>query len=183
MTEKSTQIVQDMKQNTKSIKETQKQIDKQSKWLLKTSELSLQTWNLLLEVIDAFGNAAKIEENKKNEFRNEFRKSFDDLEGKMKKLSKLQILLQNMCDEKSPVKRSSLKKSPSKSHSSVVPPPPPPPLPKTKTTTSSMKSIDFKELLKKQKEWAKRRTNFLKTQNALNSNPSPSKNSPKSKSP
>jgi hypothetical protein len=183
MTEKSTQIVQD----TKSIKATQKQIDKQSKWLLKTSELSLQTWNLLLEVIDAFGNAAKIEENKKNEFRNEFRnefkKSFDELEGKMKKLSKLQILLQNMCDEKSPVKRSSLKKSPSKSHSSVVPPPPPPPLPKTKTTTSSMKSIDFKELLKKQKEWAKRRTNFLKTQNALNSNPSPSKKSPKSKSP
>ena len=97
-----------MKQNTKSIKETQKQIDKQSKWLLKTSELSFQTWNLLLEVIDAFGNAAKIEENKKNEFRNEFRnefkKSLDDLEGKMKKLSKLQILLQNMCDEKSPVK-------------------------------------------------------------------------------
>lgn len=179
MTEKSTQIVQDMKQNTKSIKATQKQIDKQSKWLLKTSELSFQTWNLLLEVIDAFGNAAKIEENKKNEFR----KSFDELEGKMKKLSKLQILLQNMCDEKSPVKRSSLKKSPSKSHSSVVPPPPPPPLPKTKTTTSSTKSIDFKELLKKQKEWAKRRTNFLKTQNALNSNPSPSKKSPKSKSP
>lgn len=175
MTEKSTQIVQ----NTKSIKATQKQIDKQSKWLLKTSELSLQTWNLLLELIDAFGNAAKIEENKKNEFR----KSFDELEGKMKKLSKLQILLQNMCDEKSPVKRSSLKKSPSKSHSSVVPPPPPPPLPKTKTTTSSTKSIDFKELLKKQKEWAKRRTNFLKTQNALNSNPSPSKKSPKSKSP
>lgn len=179
MTEKSTQIVQ----NTKSIKATQKQIDKQSKWLLKTSELSLQTWNLLLELIDAFGNAAKIEENKKNEFRNEFKKSLDDLEGKMKKLSKLQILLQNMCDEKSPVKRSSLKKSPSKSHSSVVPPPPPPPLPKTKTTTSSTKSIDFKELLKKQKEWAKRRTNFLKTQNALNSNPSPSKKSPKSKSP
>ena len=175
MTEKSTQIVQ----NTKSIKATQKQIDKQSKWLLKTSELSLQTWNWLLELIDAFGNAAKIEENKKNEFR----KSFDELEGKMKKLSKLQILLQNMCDEKSPVKRSSLKKSPSKSHSSVVPPPPPPPLPKTKTTTSSTKSIDFKELLKKQKEWAKRRTNFLKTQNALNSNPSPSKKSPKSKSP
>ena len=85
MTEKSTQIVQ----NTKSIKATQKQIDKQSKWLLKTSELSLQTWNLLLELIDAFGNAAKIEENKKNEFR----KSFDELEGKMKKLSKLQILV------------------------------------------------------------------------------------------
>ena len=102
MTEKSTQIVQDMKQNTKSIEATQKQIDKQSKWLLKTSELSLQTWNLLLEVIDAFGNAAKIEENKKNEFQ----KSLDYLEGKMKKLSKLQILLQNMCDEKSPVKRS-----------------------------------------------------------------------------
>lgn len=178
MTEKSTQIVQ----NTKSIKETQKQMDKQAKWLLKTSELSLQTWNLLLEVIDAFGNAAKIEENKKNEFQNELRKSLHDLEGKMKKLSKLQILLQNMCDEKSPVKRSPLKKSPSKSksHASVLPPPPPPPLPKTKTTTSSTKSIDFKELLKKQKEWAKRRTNFLKTQNALNSNPSPSKKSPKS---
>ena len=182
MTEKSTQIVQ----NTKSIKETQKQIDKQSKWLLKTSELSLQTWNLLLEVIDAFGNAAKIEENKKNEFQNEFqnelRKSLHDLEGKMKKLSKLQILLQNMCDEKSPVKRSPLKKSPSKSksHASVLPPPPPPPLPKTKTTTSSTKSIDFKELLKKQKEWAKRRTKFLNNQNALHSNLSASKKSPKS---
>lgn len=114
------------------------------------------------------------------QFRNEFQKSFDELEGKMKKLSKLQILLQNMCDEKSPVKRSPPKKSPSKSksHASVVQPPPPPPLPKTKTTTSSTKSIDFKELLKKQKEWAKRRTKFLNNQNALHSNLSPSKKSP-----
>ena len=127
----------------------------------------------MVKVIDGFVSAEDLETKNKAKVE----KSLLDLKEKMNQFSTFQSVLQKLCDDNG--KGTSKKRSPIRTQS--VPPPPPsrPSAPPTLKKLAQKKTIDFKELLDKQKVFAERRKRFMEKQNAINNKSvSPKKKSP-----
>ena len=131
----------------------------------------------MVKVIDGFVSAEDLETKNKAKVE----KSLLDLKEKMNQFSTFQSVLQKLCDDNG--KGTSKKRSPIRTQSVPPPPPPPPPsrpsAPPTLKKLAQKKTIDFKELLDKQKVFAERRKRFMEKQNAINNKSvSPKKKSP-----